>query len=61
MATEANIPDAASLNKEFEDMGLDPQLYESLEKDFQMVLEDMLGDKSLEKFRTQYEKAPPSF
>ena len=56
MATEANIPDAANLNKEFEDMGLDPQLYESLEKDFQMVLEDMLGDKSLEKFRTQYEK-----
>jgi hypothetical protein len=42
--------DQATLNKEFEEMGLDPQYYEALERDFQQVLEDMMGDKSLENF-----------
>lgn len=48
--------DVATLNKEFEEMGLDQQYFEALERDFQQVLEDMMGDKSLEKFRQQYEK-----
>lgn len=30
--------------------------FESLEKDFQEVLNELMGDKSLEKFRTEYEK-----
>ena len=46
----------STLNKEFEDMGLDPQYFEALERDFQQVLEEMLGDKSLQKFRAEYEK-----
>ena len=48
--------DSTTLNKEFEEMGLNPAYYEALEKDFHQVLQDMLGDKSLEKFRHQYEK-----
>ena len=37
-------------------MGLDPQYFEALERDFQQVLEEMLGDRSLERFRAEYEK-----
>lgn len=44
------------LNQEFAEMGLDPQYFEALERDFQQVLEEMLGDKSLERFRAEYEK-----
>lgn len=44
--------DTTTFNKEFEEMGLDPQYYEALEQDFKAVLDEMLGDKSLENFRT---------
>lgn len=30
--------------------------FEALEKDFQDVLQELMGDKSLEKFRLEYEK-----
>ena len=30
--------------------------FEALEKQFQLVLTELLGDKSVEKFRTEYEK-----
>lgn len=48
--------DPNSLNKEFEEMGIDPKTFEALEKDFHQVLDEMLGDKSLERFRNEYEK-----
>ena len=40
----------------FEDMGLEGSAFEALERDFQEVLQDLVGDKSLERFRVEYEK-----
>ncbi|CAL8355516.1 unnamed protein product [Boreogadus saida] len=36
--------------------GTDGESFEALEKQFQAVLSELLGDKSAEKFRTEYEK-----
>ena len=36
--------------------GVDAATFESLEKDFQSVLEELVGDQSLSKFREEYEK-----
>ncbi|XP_067657112.1 cilia- and flagella-associated protein 58-like [Haliotis asinina] len=35
---------------------IDDSAFEALEKDFQDVLSELMGDRSLEKFRTEYEK-----
>ncbi|XP_064600239.1 cilia- and flagella-associated protein 58-like [Liolophura sinensis] len=35
---------------------IDDSAFEALEKDFQEVLQELMGDKSLEKFRGEYEK-----
>eukprot|EP00291_Cryptomonas_curvata_P003512 CAMPEP_0172182760 /NCGR_PEP_ID=MMETSP1050-20130122/18581_1 /TAXON_ID=233186 /ORGANISM="Cryptomonas curvata, Strain CCAP979/52" /LENGTH=858 /DNA_ID=CAMNT_0012856247 /DNA_START=81 /DNA_END=2653 /DNA_ORIENTATION=+ len=40
----------------FEEMGLEGSAFEALERDFQEVLQDLVGDKSLERFRVEYEK-----
>lgn len=37
-------------------MGLDPAQYESLERDFQQVLDELVGDTAMEQFRKEYEK-----
>lgn len=37
-------------------MGLEPQAFEALERDFQEVLGELAGDQSLERFRVEYEK-----
>jgi len=48
---------AAEGKKEnFEEMGLEGSAFEALERDFQEVLQDLVGDKSLERFRVEYEK-----
>ena len=39
-----------------EGAGVDAATLESLEKDFQAVLEELVGDSSLGKFRDEYEK-----
>lgn len=39
-----------------EDLGLEPQAFEALERDFQDVLGELAGDQSLERFRVEYEK-----
>ena len=39
-----------------DDMAFESDAFEALEKDFQEVLQELVGDKSLEKFRTEYEK-----
>ncbi|GMH32197.1 hypothetical protein BSKO_00031 [Bryopsis sp. KO-2023] len=36
--------------------GYESKAYEALERDFQEVLQELLGDKSLERFRVEYEK-----
>ncbi|XP_069140522.1 cilia- and flagella-associated protein 58-like [Argopecten irradians] len=42
--------------KDKEKTGIDDSAFESLEKDFQEVLQQLTGDRSLEKFRSEYEK-----
>ena len=44
------------MDQEFASMGVDPAQYEALEKDFQEVLQELVGDKSMEQFRKEYEK-----
>ncbi|GBF96803.1 flagellar associated protein [Raphidocelis subcapitata] len=39
-----------------EGLGLESRQYEALESDFQEVLNELAGDKSLERFRIEYEK-----
>ena len=39
-----------------EEISFEASAFESLEKDFQEVLQMLVGDKSLEKFRFEYEK-----
>lgn len=42
--------------KGFDDLGAETQAFDTLERDFQEVLQMLVGDKSLEKFRLEYEK-----
>ena len=39
-----------------EEISFEASAFESLEKDFQEVLQMLVGDKSLERFRFEYEK-----
>ncbi len=41
---------------DFLSMGVDPAQYEALERDFREVLNAMVGEKSMERFRQEYEK-----
>jgi hypothetical protein len=50
------MADAGGMDKDFEKMGIDAGQYEALEKDFQEVLQELVGDQSMEKFRKEYEK-----
>lgn len=42
--------------KNLDDLGFETRAYEALERDFQEVLQELVGDKSLERFRVEYEK-----
>ncbi|CAG9330022.1 unnamed protein product [Blepharisma stoltei] len=42
--------------KEIEQLGITQGEFDSLENDFQTVLQDIAGDKTLERFRLEYEK-----
>ena len=44
------------MDNEFTQMGVDPAQYEALEKDFQEVLQELVNDSAMEKFRKEYEK-----
>merc|ERR1711964_229363 len=44
------------LDKEIEDLGLESGAFESLEREFQEVMKEMMKDKALERFRLEYEK-----
>ena len=43
-------------DKALGDLGFEASAFEALEKDFQEVLTELVGDKSLERFRLEYEK-----
>eukprot|EP00359_Climacostomum_virens_P004078 CAMPEP_0204908026 /NCGR_PEP_ID=MMETSP1397-20131031/7042_1 /ASSEMBLY_ACC=CAM_ASM_000891 /TAXON_ID=49980 /ORGANISM="Climacostomum Climacostomum virens, Strain Stock W-24" /LENGTH=836 /DNA_ID=CAMNT_0052077379 /DNA_START=1 /DNA_END=2511 /DNA_ORIENTATION=+ len=42
--------------REIEELGMTAHEFENFEKDFQYVLQELAGDKSLERFRLEYEK-----
>ena len=44
------------MDADFANMGIDPAQYEALEKDFQEVLQELVGDSNMETFRKEYEK-----
>ena len=50
------MTEAAANQEEFLSMGVDQAQYEALERDFRDVLSAMVGEKSMERFRTEYEK-----
>jgi len=45
--------DSHAMDGDFDE---DAEAFEALEKDFQEVLENMVGDKTLESFRSEYVK-----
>jgi chromosome segregation ATPase len=46
----------ADNENEFMQMGVTPELYEALERDFKEVLQSMVGEKTMERFKAEYEK-----
>ena len=48
--------DDSGVPKGLDEPSMEPTSLESLEKDFQEVLTELVGDKSLERFRLEYEK-----
>ena len=44
------------MDTDFMNMGVNPAQYEGLERDFNEVLQELVGDQSMEKFRKEYEK-----
>ena len=47
---------AAPQKESLDELGFESSAFETLERDFQEVLTELVGDKSLEKFRHEYEK-----
>lgn len=47
---------SAENENEFLQMGVSPELYEALERDFKDVLQSMVGEKSMDRFRGEYDK-----
>ncbi|KAI0235754.1 Cilia- and flagella-associated protein 58 [Lamellibrachia satsuma] len=50
------MPPPQEVKKDVSHQSIDDSAFESLEKDFQEVLQELMGDRSLEKFRVEYEK-----
>lgn len=44
------------MQERYDKLCVEENAFEALEKDFQGVLDELTGDKSLEKFRIEYEK-----
>ena len=49
-------PNTTNINNELDDLTFQSSSFELLERDFQSVLAELIGDKSLDKFRLEYEK-----
>ena len=46
----------AAPQSDFNDLAVDTKAYEELEQNFQSVIQELIGDRSLEKFRDEYER-----
>merc|ERR1719352_1889900 len=53
---EAAQAAADDLTESLDDLGFESNAFEALEHDFQQVLTELVGDKSLERFRIEYDK-----
>merc|ERR1719352_2041703 len=53
---EAAQAAADDLTESLDDLGFESNAFEALEHDFQQVLTELVGDKSLERFRQEYDK-----
>ena len=42
--------------EDFIQLGMDAAAYDRLEQDFTKVLDDMVGERSMDRFRTEYER-----
>nr|XP_042711144.1 cilia- and flagella-associated protein 58 isoform X1 [Chrysemys picta bellii] len=51
----ADVP-VINCNERYDRLCVEENAFEALEKDFQEVISELMGDKSLEKFRIEYEK-----
>ena len=47
---------AEAAQSDFNDLAVDTKAYEELEQNFQSVIQELIGDRSLEKFRDEYER-----
>ena len=56
--TERNMREQ---EREIDELGLTVADFENFERDFQSVLVELAGDKSLDKFRLEYEKLHKTF
>lgn len=43
-------------DSDFINMGMDQAAFDKLEQDFKKVLEEMVGEKSMDRFRSEYER-----
>lgn len=49
-------PDGDDAKKELQELGIETSAFEALERDFQSVLQELVGDKSLQRFKIEFEK-----
>ena len=52
----AESSELGAQKENFQELGFESSAFETLERDFQEVLTELVGDKSLERFRQEYEK-----
>ena len=50
------MAEAAPSSTDFNEFAVDTKAYEELEQNFQAVIQELIGDRSLEKFRDEYER-----
>lgn len=48
--------DRVARMREIENMGIDRETFENVEREFQDFLQEIVGENSLERFREQYEQ-----
>lgn len=49
------VQDKVKFQKEIESMGMQPEQFEDIEREFKLFLEEIVGNENMEKFREQYQ------
>lgn len=50
------VTDKTAQNREIESLGLDPEDYDKIEKEFQQFLQEIIGNQNLDRFRGEYDR-----